>query len=201
MTECHYIIRYSISEPQIERCKKLLTFPEKFQQLSLDPDPATRIPSNFWIEALPVLDLALEEVPTIKKLGRDKATVKLVDKYRNRKLKSVIHFRRIMESYDLAEDEPEVRAKVLRRIEEFFLNPNLETRSAFDEFVVEKKRVLNALSACESFMSQMQRFKLRFTTDYDERSNLRKALRQVRDYCKGLEQALMGDDDPDVSQD
>src|SRR5574341_622964 len=40
-----------LSEPQIERCKILLEFPERFQNLSLDPDPKTRIPSNFWIEA------------------------------------------------------------------------------------------------------------------------------------------------------
>ena len=90
-----------LSERQIERCKSLLTFPERFQKLSLDPDPTTRIPSNFWIEALPVLDLAMEKTENTKKLGRDGATDKLVDKYRNRKIKSVIHFRRIMESYDL----------------------------------------------------------------------------------------------------
>src|ERR1039457_3177688 len=88
-----------LSEPQIERCKKLITFPEHFQEMSLDPNPKTRIPSNFWIEALPVIDLALEKLPTIKKLGRDNATEKLVDKYRDRKIRSVIHFRRIMESY------------------------------------------------------------------------------------------------------
>jgi len=187
-----------LSDPQIERCKKLLAFPERFQQLSLDPNPTTRIPSNFWIEALPVIDLALETVPTIKKLGRDRATDKLVEKYRERKIKSVIHFRRIMESYDLSEDEPATRAKVVRRIEEFFLNPKMETRDAFDEFVVEKKRVQSALSACEGFISQLQRFKLKYTTDDEERKNLRKALREVREYCKSLEQALTGGDDPDV---
>jgi hypothetical protein len=187
-----------LSEPQIERCKKLLAFPERFQELSLDPNPATRIPPNFWIEALPVIDLAVETVPTIKKLGRDRATDKLVEKYRERKIKSVIHFRRIMESYDLSEDEPAARAKVVRRIEEFFLNPKMETREAFDEFVVEKKRVLSALSACEEFITQLQRFKLKYTTDDEERKNLRKALREVREYCKSLEQALRGSDDPDT---
>lgn len=190
-----------LSEMQIERCKKLLNFPEKFQAMSLDPDPTTRIPSNFWIEALPVLDLALEEIPTVKTLGRDNATVKLVEKYRARRIKSVIHFRRIMESYDLSEEEPEIRDRVLRRIEEFFLNPTLETRAAFDEFVVEKKRVLNALSACENFINQLQRFKLTYTTDYEERGNLRKALHQVRDYCRRLEQALTGSDDPEIPTD
>jgi hypothetical protein len=188
-----------LSEAQIERCKKLLNFSERFQKLSLDPDPTTRIPSNFWIEALPVLDLALETVPTIKKLGRDPATDKLVDKYRAKKIKSVIHFRRIMESYDLSDGDPPRRARVVRRIEEFFLNPALETRAAFDEFVVEKKRVQNALNACESFLSQLQQLKLTHTTDDNERQDLRTALRRVCEYCESLEHALEGSDSPDIS--
>lgn len=187
-----------LSEPQIERCKKLLEFPEHFQQMSLDPDPKTRIPSNFWIEALPVINLALETVPTLKKLGRTRATEKLVEKYRAKKIKSVIHFRRIMEGYDLAEDEPATQAKIVRRLEEFFLNPKIETREAFDEFVVEKKRVQNALAACESFIAQLQKFKLKYTSDDEERAILRRALSEVREYCKSLEQALRGSDDPDV---
>ena len=169
--------------------------------MSLDPDPKTRIPSNFWIEAMPVIDLATEEIASIKKLGNYKATQKLVDKYRDRKIKSVIHFRRIMEGYDLTEDEPPQRAKLLRTVEEFFLNPRIETRQAFDEFVVDKKRVISALSACEGFIEQLQKFKLKYTTDEDERKNLRKALKQVREYCKSLEQALTGSDDPDVPHD
>lgn len=36
-----------LSIPQIERCKTILSFPEKYQQLSLDPDSKKRIPSNF----------------------------------------------------------------------------------------------------------------------------------------------------------
>jgi len=190
-----------LSEPQIERCKKLLAFPERFQEMSLDPNPVTRIPSNFWIEALPVIDVALENLPTIKKLGRDRATDKLVEKYRDKKIKSVIHFRRIMESFTLSEGDPGTRAKVVRTIEEFFLNPKTEIRSSFDEFVVDKKRVQSALSACEEFLTSLQKFKLRYTADDEERRDLRKALREVRAYCKSLEQALAGGDDPDVSQD
>jgi hypothetical protein len=190
-----------LSEPQIERCKKLLAFPERFQEMSLDPNPATRIPSNFWIEALPVLELATREIATLKKLGRDRATDKLVEKYRARKIKSVIHFRRIMESYDLSEGEPNTRAAVLRRMEEFFLDPSLETRAAFDEFFVEKKRVQTALTVCEDFLHQLQQLKLTYTADDEERKNLRGALRQVREYCKSLEQALRGSDDPEVPQD
>jgi hypothetical protein len=190
-----------LSEPQIERCKKLLTFPERFQEMSLDPNPATRIPSNFWIEASPVLDLAITHVPTINKLGRDRATDKLVEKYRARKIKSVIHFRRIMESYELNEDQPNTRASVLRRVEEFFLKPTLETRQAFDEFVIEKKRVQSALNVCEDFLKELGKLKLTYTADDDERRYLREALHRVHEYCKSLEQALRGSDDPEVPHD
>jgi hypothetical protein len=189
-----------LSERQIERCKSLLAFPEKYQKLSLDPDPKTRIPSNFWIEALPVLDLAMDKVEQVKKLGRNGATDKLVEKYKDKKIKSVIHFRRIMESYDLAEEDPPLQAKVVRRIEQFFLNPKLETRAGFDEFVIEKKRVKSALAACEDFIGQLRKFKLKYTTDEEERKNLRMALKQVREYCESLEEALKGDDDPEVDQ-
>jgi ParB-like chromosome segregation protein Spo0J len=189
-----------LSDAQIERCKKLLKFPEKFQEMSLDPNPKTRIPSNFWIEALPVIDLALETSEPLKKLGRDRSTEKLVEKYRDKKIKSVIHFRRIMEGYELSEDDPPTQAKVLRRVEEFFLNPRLETRDAFDEFVVEKRRTQNALVACEAFLSQLQKFKLTYTTNEDERRNLRRALKDVQAYCASLEHALEGSDDPEVDQ-
>jgi DNA polymerase elongation subunit (family B) len=188
-----------LSERQIERCKSLLEFPERFQRLSLDADPKTRIPSNFWIEALPVLNLAMEKVQNVKKLGRDTATDKLVEKYRGHRIKSVIHFRRIMESYDLSEDDAPLRAKVVRRVEQFFLNPKLETREAFDEFVVDRKRTQNAIAACQTFLSELRKFKLRYTTDEDERKKLREELITVQKYCKSLEDSLEGTDSPGAS--
>lgn len=190
-----------LGEAQIERCKKLLLFPERFQRLSLDPNAATRIPPNFWIELLPVLDLALKTLPSIQSLGHDTATEKLLQKYRARKIKSVIHFRKVMEAYELSDQDPRVRIQVLRRLEEFFLNPALETRAAFDEFVVEKKRVQSALNACDAFLSQLQQLKLTYTADDDERQSLRLALKQVQAYCSSLEHALEGGNDPEIPRD
>lgn len=187
-----------LSEPQIERCKTLLAFDEKFQNMSLDPDPKKRIPSNFWIEAKPVIDLAMEKLPLVKKLGFELATDKLVEKYRAKKIKSVIHFRRVMESYDLNEDDPATLPSVLRRIEEFFLNPALETRDAFDQFIADKKRIQGALSVCNDFIEKLQGFRLRHMADDAERANLRVALKQVQEYCLSLEEALKGSEDPDV---
>ena len=191
-----------LSEPQIERCKKLLAFPERYQEMSLDPDPQTRIPSNFWIELLPVLDLISKELPKLEAdLGRDRIIDKLIDKYRNRKIKSVIHFRRVMESWELSEGDPPRRSALIRRLEEFVLNPSLETRAAFDEFVVDRKRLLSAVTACTEFISGLRQLRLRYATDVDDREHLRIALSEVEEYCRSLREALEGSDAPEKTRD
>jgi ParB family transcriptional regulator, chromosome partitioning protein len=187
-----------LSEPQIERCKKLIDLPERFQELSLNPDPKTRIPSNFWIESAPVLDFAVEEIPTLKQLGRNRSTDKLVEKYRTKKIKSVIHFRRIMDAYEMSENDKDMRRKVLRRVEEYFLKPELETRAAFDEFVVDMRRTQSALAECEDFISRIQRLKIKYIADDNDRKRLREALKSVSILCMSLDASLRGSDDPDL---
>ena len=190
-----------LRETQIERCKKLLDFPEKYQVLSLDPDPKTRIPSNFWIELLPVLELTESKIPNlVKDLGRDRIIDKLVDKYWAKKIRSVIHFRRIMEGYVLNEDDQARRSLLLRRLEEFILNPSIEVRSAFDEFVTDKKRAQTAIEVCEEFTRQLQSLKLSYTTEDADRQKLQEALDKVEAYCKALSDALSGTESPEISR-
>jgi ParB/RepB/Spo0J family partition protein len=183
-----------VSEPQLERCKKLLTFPERFQELSLDPNPKRRIPSNFWIEAYPVLNLCDEKLRELvdEVGGRDGITDKLVEKYRAKRIRSVLHFRRIMEAYEVAVDE-ETRERVLQRLREYILDPQLETRKAFDDFVVEGRRVQGAVNACDDFVRQLQRLKLDYLL---ERNDVRNALERVRDYAQELITKLEGGDPP-----
>jgi ParB family transcriptional regulator, chromosome partitioning protein len=190
-----------LKEAQIERCKKLLAYDEKYQVLSLDPDPKTRIPSNFWIELLPVLDLVKSGIPTLwKDLGRDRIIEKLLDKYRAKRIRSVIHFRRIMEGYALNENDQFRRSLLLGALEEFILNPNTETRAAFDEFVTDKKRARTAVGICEDFTNQLQSLKLSYTTEDSDREKLHEALEKVEAYCKALSEALSGTDSPETSR-
>jgi len=185
-----------LSEPQIERCKILLSFPERYQQLSLDQDPKTRIPSNFWIELNPVLDLCKGELPRLfERLGRNGITDKIVEKYRAKSIKSVIHFRRIMEAYEV--NEGEVRKEVLKKIQDYVLNTDLETRSTFDEFVMDARRIQGAIGACEEFIRQVNRFKIDYAL---EREDLKRALLGVRQFVDGALQKLEGSDAPSAEE-
>ena len=184
-----------LSDPQIERCKILLAFPAKYQALSLDPDPTTRIPSNFWIEASPVLDLCEKELPALfTKLGRYGILDLLVEKYRAKSIKSVIHFRRILEAYDIqVEGEPH-HEDVIERLETYVTDVQLETRKAFDEFVVDSRRIQGSIKACEDFISQLERAKLEHTVDNKEELTI--ALKGVKKYVEELLQRLEGSDAP-----
>ncbi len=184
----------SLSEPQIERCKMLLTFPERYQRMSMDPDPTKRIPANFWIEARPILDLCVQEIPALaKELGRDGILDRLVEKYHAKKVKSVIHFRRIMEAVDLAEDQLAKRA-VLDVLGEYIRDVQLETRKAFDGFVVDNKRVQGAIRACEEFVTKLGKSRLEHAVDKEE---LTLALKRVQAYVTTLLEQLAGSDAPE----
>jgi ParB family chromosome partitioning protein len=183
-----------LSIMQVERCRKLLTFPKRFQDLSLNLDPKRRIPANFWIEAYPVLNLCHDVLPDLyAELGRDEITDRLVTKHWEKKIRSVLHLRRILEAHAISETSEE-KEKFAARLREYILDVDLETRRAFDEFVVDSRRVLGAIAACDSFITQLQRSKLEFTADKDE---VYASLLRVRSYVEGLLEKLKGGDPPE----
>lgn len=183
-----------LSLPQIKRAKLILGFSEKFQKMSLDPDPKSRIPSNFWIELYPVLEVAPKAIPElVDRLGRDGITEKLIEKYRNGKIKSVIHFRRIMEAFEVSEDESD-RTIVANKLQEYILTPNLETREAFDPFVKDSRRVQKAIEACERFTSDIQRAKVDYALE--NKQDLMLKLRDVIAFAQRLLEKLKGEEAP-----
>lgn len=186
-----------LSERQVERCKLLLSFPKRHQDLSLDPDPKLRIPSNFWVELFPVLDLTNKLVPDLySQEGRDGVTDRLVDKYRKKRIKSVIHFRRIMEAYDAQEEEEEDDGMALvgDRLREYILDPQMETRAAFDGFIVERRSRQRASQAVDKFMSELRKAKIDHVTE--GRETLIAKLTEVLNYVATLLAKLEGEDPP-----
>ncbi len=183
-----------LSEPQIERSLKILSFPEKFQELSLKEDPEERIPSNFWVELYPVLEKARTVVPDlVRRLGRNGITERLVEKYSAGRIRSVIHFRRILEAFDVAETPEDVQ-EVAEQFREYVTNPDLETRAAFDRFILDPRRVQRAGEAAERFMRDVARAKIDHTIEGKE--ELAAKLREVLTFVTRLLETLEGGDPP-----
>ena len=188
-----------LSDAQIERCRKLLTFDEKYQNLSLEEDAKSRIPSNFWIEALPVINLYEETTKdTAAQLTRDEVTDKLVEKYRLKKIKSVIHFRRVIGAWELATIDEE-KAAVIAALIRFVNEPALETRDTFDGFVVDAKRVQTTIGSCDDFLKSLRKGKL--ATVVEGKDEIATALKDVQRYIQQLLEEIAGEDAPPVPED
>jgi len=179
-----------LSPTQVERCKWLLSYPEQFQKMSLHKDPTKRIPSNFWIEAYPVLKIYEEKLPLfVQEKGREAIIQSLVDKKNKGKIKSIIHFRKIQDAYSRAKGNKEDEDKFLDKLKEFITNKNMEIPEAFDNFLP-PRNIKTALKACSDFTEKLDRLKLEYTTDNKE--ELVEALEKVRNFVENILTELKG---------
>lgn len=108
----------------VTRCKKLLWYPKRYQDMMLFVDPQQRIKADFFIELYPIVND--RSVRAASWYNRDRFIDQMLDKYENRKsgIKSITDFRAIKQHLTNA---AKVRqsAKVLTRLKEFMTNDDL----------------------------------------------------------------------------
>ena len=183
-----------LSATQVERCRLILSYPTKYRALSIDGKKSERIPSNFWVELHPVLALMEEVLPDLlQEVDREGLIDRMVAKYKAKRIRSVIHFRRILEANEVQSESGE-RDTFVDKLREYVLDPDLETRRAFDAFIMETRRVTRVVDASDAFIRAMNAAKLTYATEGREEliENLRKVLAYVQDLLGRLE----GEDSP-----
>jgi len=124
---------------------------------------------------------------------------RLVEKYRLGKIKSVIHFRRIVEAHENTKGATEGRKRFLTTLEKYIQTVELETRAAFDGFVEDTRKVNSALQACEDFVITLKKTMVEHVTE--RREDLIHSLREARTYIDQLLSSLEGSDDPRIDKD
>jgi len=108
----------------VARCKKLLSFPKKYQDMMLDPDPNKRVKADFFIELYAVRnDRTVNEMQWFSK---DRFTKRMLKKYQDKKsgLKAVTDFR-LMKQFINNAGKVGRKAQISRRLEEFVTNDRL----------------------------------------------------------------------------
>ena len=183
-----------LSVIQVERCHLILSYPKKYRALSMDGKKSERIPSNFWVELHPVLKMIEGLLPALAKdLGREGLIDGMVEKYKAKRIRSVIHFRRILEANEV-QSEGEGHEAFVDKLREYVLDKDLETRKAFDPFILDTRKVTRVVDASEAFIHTMNTAKLTYATE--GREDLIKNLRKVLEYVKDLLGRLEGEDPP-----
>ena len=177
-----------VSEPQIRRCKILLSYDKKYQAMMMDPNPEKRVKANFFIELHPVLDLYMA-LPKDCRTGKSRNELidHFLNLYRSGRILSVIHFRRILEAHDYTKEEDridEIKQERFREaMRQLSVSRNLSIRKLFDPLTAEDRSVDSARSLCDQFLKDMRSLRVEHV---EKRAQLRKALLAVRKYVSDL---------------
>ena len=113
-----------LDQAVVLRCKKLLSYPKKYQDLMLDPDPDKRVKADFFIELYVVRNDRL--VRKMDWFSDDKFINRMLEKYRSGcGLKSVTDFR-VIKQYINNAQEAGKSSVIAKRLKEFIENDSLE---------------------------------------------------------------------------
>ncbi len=104
-----------------------------------------------------------------------------------------------MEAYDNSEGDPAKRKQVTDSLRRFLSETKAETRSVFDPLISDNRKVKAVLKACESFLDVINKLRVEYTPDEDDRSKLSAALNQVESFAARLRDKLEAEDAPDDS--
>jgi len=144
-----------LSVGQIRRCKILLSYPRKFQNLMLAP-PTTRLKTDFFIELDRIRKPALKEkFPPWIQRGDSKCIQIILDKYLRKIIPAVTDFRKLTEIY-----RGSIRVKRLRQFYRAFDKFLENEDGTIDSIVVPgahfEKETKEAIRSTSRLVSQLQ---------------------------------------------
>lgn len=108
----------------VVRCKKLLSYPKKYQDQMLFTEPTDRVKADFFIELYPIVtDKAVKKAENFSKT---KTIDRMLEKYQTggSGIKAITDFRAIKQHLTAATKANQVR-RVQKRFQEFLENDNL----------------------------------------------------------------------------
>lgn len=111
-----------LDEAVVIRCKKLLSYNKRYQDLMLDADPGKRVKADFFIELYAVRND--REVNKFTWFKKDQFTEDMLRKVEERGIKSVTDFRKVKQYINNAVKAKKASA-ISKRLQEFSEQPSL----------------------------------------------------------------------------
>lgn len=174
----------SLSVSTVERCKKLLSFPKKYQDLMIVAEPKDRVKTDFFIEMHQVLNLIEKNLFKVeKKFKRDGITDLLLEKYNKGIFTNVVHFRKIADlirSIKKGVPKKDVEDKVM-----YFLNNKEATLKDILESSDDISAKLNLRKTFDKLSEKLNKTPIK-NIDYDSLISLKevidKKLKEIKKY-------------------
>ena len=141
-----------LDEAVVVRCKKLLSYPKRFQDMMLDADPNKRVKADFFIELYPVRnDREVGKLPWFKK---DKFTDDMLRKVEQKGIKSVTDFRIVKQYINNAVTAKKI-SSISKRLLEFAEQPSLTPEHLNIESAKVEAEARKLLKSAEGLYAQI----------------------------------------------
>jgi ParB/RepB/Spo0J family partition protein len=141
-----------LDEAVVIRCKKLLSYPKRYQDMMLDADPEERVKADFFIELYPVRND--REVGKFSWFSRDKFTDDMLKKIEQKGIKAVTDFRIVKQHINNAVKAGKLPA-ISKKLREFAEQPSYTP----DHLNIESAKVAadaqKVLKSADSLYSQI----------------------------------------------
>jgi ParB family chromosome partitioning protein len=146
-----------LDQAVVSRCKKLLSYPKKYQDLMLDPDPEKRVKADFFIELYVVI--SDRSVNKMAWFSKERFTRRMLEKYQNRAsgLKAVTDFR-IMKQHINNARKAGKEVAITKKLKEFTDDDSL----TLDHLIIESadvsasaRKLLNSINKVQEAINAL----------------------------------------------
>ncbi len=165
-----------LTPAQVKRCKILLSLPSKYQDMMLYPDPSKRIKADLFIEMYPIVNLIKKNfTPYSDRFTRNKLIEIFFEKYINRIITNVLHFRKLADVLR-GTKHGFPKSKALTILKNILENPDIGIVD-YSEIIREHSMVM---SIKNSFEKLLPKFKMLDILDIGSNKELWKLLKEFK---------------------
>lgn len=166
------------------RCKRLLTFDKKYQDMMILATKEERIKADFFVELYPIFSLIKEYLPEVdKKYERNEIITKFLEKYQRQVITDVIDFRQLSRMIR-AIDKGASRRNVQKLTEKLLEDPNFSIREAYDMAARAVYDIIALEKTCATLKDSLS------TLEVDLIAERPSLVTQLEDLKKSIDQVL-----------
>jgi len=148
----------------VKRCRVLLSFPKKYLDMTIVPDPQKRLKGDFFVELHPALELIKDTFPRIyAEYTRNGITDRMLGKYRAGDIKAVTEFRDLVKLIK-ATKKGASRKDVERLLRSILERPGIGIRQAFkssEKIIYDAEKIVKACRNLERSLAKLDASRLK----------------------------------------
>jgi ParB family transcriptional regulator, chromosome partitioning protein len=145
-----------MSKRKIDHCKRILSYPKKYQDILLVPEKDERVTSDFFVELYPVLREIRSDIPIIlETLSETRIIDSLITKFRNNKINAAREFRILKEALNRTRDRTISKEKIIDLFTKLITDPEMDIKQISGILLMDSSKLADLAKTCNSMAESL----------------------------------------------